>query len=145
VIPCDRIDNSIPHDADPEATVRPWLLLAGAIAVEVTASLSLKAALDAPIWYVPVVVGYVASFVLLGFVLRAGMPLGVAYGVWGATGVAATALLAAVLFGEPLTPVMIGGLVLIIAGVLCVELGSQRAAARRSTPPDTVPTTEVGA
>jgi len=112
--------------------VRPWLLLAGAIATEVTASLSLKAALDAPVWYVPVVTGYVASFVLLGFVLRAGMPLGVAYGVWGATGVAATALLAAVLFGEPLTPVMLAGLVLIIAGVLCVELGSQRAAARRA-------------
>ena len=112
--------------------MRPWLLLAGAIAAEVTASLSLKGALDAPAWYVPVVIGYVASFVLLGFVLRAGMPLGVAYGVWGATGVAATALLAAVLFGEPLTPVMLAGLVLIITGVLCVELGSQRAAARRA-------------
>lgn len=112
--------------------MKPWLLLAGAIAMEVTASLSLKAALDAPAWYVLVVIGYVSSFVLLGLVLRAGMPLGVAYGVWGATGVAATALLAAVLFGEPLTPVMIGGLVLIAAGVLCVELGSQRATARRA-------------
>ncbi|RUR01627.1 DMT family transporter [Labedella endophytica] len=111
--------------------MRAWLLLAAAIAAEVTASLSLKAALDVPGWYVVVVIGYASSFVLLGFVLRAGMPLGVAYGVWGATGVAATALLAAVFFGEPLTPVMLGGLVLIIGGVLCVELGSQRAAARR--------------
>jgi small multidrug resistance pump len=115
--------------------MKKWLLLAGAIAVEVTASLSLKAALDAPVWYIPVVIGYVASFVLLGLVLRAGMPLGVAYGVWGATGVAATALLSSALFGEPLTPVMIGGLALIIAGVLCVELGSQRAAARRAAQP----------
>lgn len=107
-----------------------WFLLAAAITVEVTASLSLKAALDAPAFYVVVVAGYVASFVLLGLVLRAGMPLGVAYGIWGAVGVAATAVLAAVLFGEPLTPVMFGGLGLIIAGVLCVELGSQRAAKR---------------
>lgn len=115
--------------------MKKWLLLAGAIAAEVTASLSLKGALDAPVWYIVVVIGYVASFVLLGLVLRAGMPLGVAYGVWGATGVAATALLSAVLFGEPLTPVMLGGLALIIAGVLCVELGSQRAAARRAAQP----------
>lgn len=112
--------------------MRAWLLLAAAIAVEVTASLSLEAALDTPAWYVVVVIGYASSFVLLGFVLRAGMPLGVAYGVWGATGVAATALLAAALFGEPLTPTMLVGLVLIIAGVLCVELGSQLAAARRA-------------
>jgi small multidrug resistance pump len=112
--------------------MRPWLLLACAITAEVSASLSLKAALDGPAWYIAVVVGYALSFVLLGLVLRAGMPLGVAYGVWGATGVAATALLAAAFFGEPLTPVMLGGLVLIIAGVLCVELGSQRAAARAS-------------
>ncbi|RWZ68278.1 QacE family quaternary ammonium compound efflux SMR transporter [Labedella populi] len=108
-----------------------WLLLAAAIAVEVTASLSLKAALDAPAFYVVVVVGYVASFALLGLVLRAGIPLGVAYGIWGALGVAATALLAAVLFGEPLTPVMLAGLALIIVGVLCVELGSQRATERK--------------
>jgi small multidrug resistance pump len=114
----------------PGGTVSAWFLLAAAIAVEVTASLSLKAALDAPAFYVVVVIGYVASFVLLGLVLRAGIPLGVAYGIWGALGVAATALLAAALFGEPLTPVMIAGLALIIVGVLCVELGSQRAAQR---------------
>lgn len=125
--------------------MKPWTLLAGAIGAEVTASLSLKAALDAPAWYVVVVVGYVASFVLLGLVLRAGMPLGVAYGVWGATGVAATALLSAVLFGEPLTPVMLGGLVLIIVGVLCVELGSQRAVSRRETNAAAAPAPEVGA
>ncbi len=109
-----------------------WLLLAAAIAVEVTASLSLKAALDQPALYVVVVIGYAASFVLLGLVLRAGIPLGVAYGIWGAVGVAATALLAAALFGEPLTPVMLAGLGLIVVGVLCVELGSQRAANRRT-------------
>jgi small multidrug resistance pump len=111
--------------------VGAWILLAAAIAAEVTASLSLKAALVTPAFYVVVVVGYVASFVLLGLVLRAGIPLGVAYGIWGALGVAATALLAAVLFGEPLTPVMLTGLGLIIVGVLCVELGSQRAARRK--------------
>ncbi|MBB1020169.1 QacE family quaternary ammonium compound efflux SMR transporter, partial [Dietzia sp. E1] len=60
----------------------------------------------------------------------AGLPLGVAYGIWGATGVALTAGLSALIFAEPLTPLMVAGIAVIIAGVLCVELGSQRARAR---------------
>lgn len=111
--------------------LRAWLLLGGAIVTEVTASLSLKAALEHPSWFVVVVIGYVSAFVLLAFVLRAGLPLGVAYGVWGASGVALTAVMSAVVFGEPLTPAMVCGLVLIMAGVLCVEVGSQRAIAAR--------------
>jgi len=71
--------------------------------------------------------GYVGAFTLLALVLREGMALGVAYGIWGAMGVALTAVLAALLFGQPLTGVMILGLALIIGGVLTVELGSQAA------------------
>lgn len=112
--------------------VTTWLLLAGAIVAEVSASLALKAALTQPGWYVLVVAGYVGAFGLLALVLRAGMALGVAYGVWGAVGVALTALASAVLFGEPLTPLMVLGLAVIVVGVLCVELGSQQAA-RRAT------------
>ena len=108
-----------------------WLLLAAAIVSEVTASLSLKAALVHPVWYVLVVVGYLAAFLFLSLVLRAGVALGVAYGIWGALGVAATAVLASAIFGEPLTPVMLLGMAVIIGGVLCVELGSQQATAKR--------------
>lgn len=108
-----------------------WILLAAAIVSEVTGSLSLKAALDHPGWYVVVVVGYVAAFVMLGIVLRLGLHLGVAYGVWGASGVALTAILSALVFGEPLTPVMVIGIALIMVGVLCVELGSQAAGRKR--------------
>ncbi|WP_425546269.1 DMT family transporter [Agrococcus versicolor] len=112
-------------------TVRRWLLLGGAIGLEVSASLALKAALDAPALHVLVVAGYVGSFACLGGTLRAGMPLGVAYGIWGATGVALTAVLSTALFAEPLTPLMGIGIVLIIGGVLLVELGSQAAHRRR--------------
>lgn len=112
-----------------------WILLAGAIVSEVTASLSLKAALEQPVFFVVVVLGYVAAFALLAAVLRRGMALGVAYGVWAAMGVAATALLSAALFGEALTPIMLAGITLVIAGVLCVELGSHPVApAAPSTP-----------
>ena len=41
-----------------------------------------------------------------------------------------TAGLSALIFAEPLTPLMVAGIAVIIAGVLCVELGSQRARAR---------------
>ncbi|WP_413450332.1 multidrug efflux SMR transporter [Georgenia phoenicis] len=104
-----------------------WLLLAGAIVCEVSGSLSLRAAVDDPRWYVLVVVGYVSAFVFLAAVLRRGMPLGVAYGIWGATGVVLTAALSAAIFGEPVTLLMAAGMALIIGGILLVEVGSHRA------------------
>jgi small multidrug resistance pump len=69
-----------------------------------------------------VVIGYVASFSLVSWTLSLGMPVGIAYGVWSACGVALVALLAKVLFAEPLTPLMMLGIALIIAGVLTIEL-----------------------
>ena len=53
------------------------------------------------------------------------MPLGVAYGIWSALGVAATAVLSSVLFDEAFTLAMVGGLALIIGGVVLVEVGSR--------------------
>lgn len=101
-----------------------WLLLLGAILCEVSASLSLKAAVDRPAFYLVVVLGFTAAFAFLTAVLRRGMGLGVAYGIWAATGVALTTTLSSVIFGEPFTGVMGLGIVLIIGGVLLVELGS---------------------
>lgn len=72
-------------------------------------------------------VGYPASFWFLTAVLRSGVSLGVAYGIWSALGVAATAVLSAVIFGEAFTPLMGAGLGLVMIGVLVVELGSHAA------------------
>ncbi len=107
--------------------MKKWIFLAGAITLEVTATLSLKGAIDAPWLYAVVAVGYLGSFYALSRVLRAGMSLGVAYGIWGASGVALTALLSSLLFGEPITTLMGLGIIVIIGGVLCVELGAQAA------------------
>lgn len=96
----------------------------GAIATEVTGTLSLRAFQDHRGWLVLVIAGYVASFALLTGVLRAGMPVGVAYGIWGALGTATTAALAPMLFGDPFTAPIVAGIGLIIAGVLMVEFGS---------------------
>lgn len=101
-----------------------WVLLAIAIVSEVAATISLKLATDGKKrYYVPVLAGYVVAFSLLAVALTLGLPIGVAYGIWAATGVALTAVLGRVLFREPLTRLMLGGIGLIIAGVLLVELG----------------------
>jgi len=112
--------------------VRKWALLAAAILIEVAATLSLRASQDHSAWLVVVVVGYVGAFVLLTLVLRTGMAVGVAYGIWGALGTAGTAALAAVLFGDSFTWPIAAGIGLIIAGVLLVEFGSQHAEADES-------------
>ncbi|WP_166905036.1 multidrug efflux SMR transporter [Mycobacterium sp. DL440] len=104
--------------------MRKWALLIAAVITEVTATLSLRASQDHAGWLALVVVGYLTAFVLLTLVLRTGMPVGVAYGIWGALGTAATAVLAAALFGDPFTWPIMAGIGLIIAGVLLVELGS---------------------
>jgi len=52
--------------------VRKWALLGAAIAVEVAATLSLRASQDHSAWLVVVVAGYVGSFILLTMVLRTG-------------------------------------------------------------------------
>jgi len=101
-----------------------WILLAIAIVSEVAATISLKLATDGKKgYYVPVVVGYIVAFSLLAVALTLGLPIGVAYGIWAATGVALTAVLGRVLFREPLTRLMFAGIGLIIVGVLLVELG----------------------
>jgi small multidrug resistance pump len=112
--------------------MRKWILLAATIVLEVAASLSLSAAQERPGWYVLVAVGYVGSFVMLAQVLRAGMPLGAAYGIWGACGVALTAVFGAVLFGDALSVTTGIGIAMAIGGVLLVELGSQRAERARA-------------
>lgn len=103
-----------------------WLFLAGAIVSEVAATMALRASggFRRKVWILPVAAGYLAAFVLLGFSLHAGMPVGVAYGTWAALGIASTVILARLLFREPLTRRMSLGILLIILGVAAVEIGA---------------------
>jgi small multidrug resistance pump len=101
-----------------------WLTLAGGIILEVCATLAMRASdgFRKRVWIIPVVIGYVASFALVSMTLSMGMPVGIAYGVWSACGVALVAVLGRLLFDEPLTPLMLAGIALIIGGVLTIEL-----------------------
>lgn len=102
-----------------------YLLLICAIVSEVAAALSLRVAANGRNgFYAAVAVGYLLAFTALAGSLRLGMPLGVAYGIWAAVGVALTAVASRLLFNEPLTRTMIGGIGLIMLGVLLIELGA---------------------
>lgn len=102
-----------------------WFALIGAIVAEVSGSLSLRGAMDYPGLYVIVVLGFGTAFFLLAQTMRLGMPLGVAYGMWGACGVALTAIMSSVFFNEPITGAMALGILAVICGVVCIEMGSQ--------------------
>lgn len=112
--------------------MKKWLLLAGAIVAEVSATMALRAVIDQSFWIPLVVIGYVTAFGLLARALRLGFPLGVAYAIWGAVGVALTAVLGAAIFGEVLSIPAVVGLGLIIVGVVLVETGSHHP----ETPPE---------
>ncbi len=103
-----------------------WWALAGAIGSEVLATLALRASdgFRRKAWLLPIATGYVLSFYLLWLTLSLGMPVGIAYGVWTACGVALVAVVAKVLFRDPLTWRMGLGIALIMAGVLTIELGA---------------------
>ena len=102
-----------------------YAFLAGAICAEVVATMSLRASegFSKLGFTVLVAVGYIAAFLLLSVALQRDIPLGVAYGVWAAAGVAAVALLSVPIFAETLTAIQLGGLALVIAGVLALEIG----------------------
>ncbi|GAA3705075.1 SMR family transporter [Zhihengliuella alba] len=103
-----------------------WLYLALAIGCELLGTLSLRASdgLRRRRWLIAVVLGYAGAFALLGMSLRAGMPVGVAYAIWAATGIALVAILAKAIWDDPLTKRMVLGIVLVIGGVVLVEAGA---------------------
>jgi small multidrug resistance pump len=103
----------------------PYLLLAVAIVGEVAATTALKLSenFSKLVPSVVVVVGYVVAFGVLARLLKDGFPVGVAYAIWAAAGIAAVAAIGAVFFAEPVNWTMAGGLLLIIGGVVMLELG----------------------
>ncbi|AZM45053.1 QacE family quaternary ammonium compound efflux SMR transporter [Streptomyces sp. WAC 06738] len=102
-----------------------YVLLIGAILSEVTATVSLRLSegFSKILPSIIVVVGYITAFTLLSLVLKRGMSIGIAYGIWAAAGVALVALIGAAFLGDGLTGVQIGGLVLVAAGVVALEAG----------------------
>jgi small multidrug resistance pump len=98
------------------------VLLVAAIATEVVGTLALRGS-DGFTQLVPSVItvaGYVASFVLLAIVLKT-LPVGIVYAIWSAIGVALVAVLGKIIFDDPVPPLAIFGMVLIVGGVVLVS------------------------
>lgn len=102
-------------------------LLALAVAVEVIATLSLRASngftrLGPSLL---VVGGYAFAFLLLSLVLRRGLDVAVVYALWSAAGIVVITLVGVLWLGETLAPVQVIGMLLIVVGVLALELGAR--------------------
>ncbi|KLN36266.1 MULTISPECIES: DMT family transporter [Cellulosimicrobium] len=100
-----------------------WIVLILSGMLEAGWALSLKASHGfTKLWpSVAFVVMLVLSMVGLSIALKS-LPVGVAYGVWVGIGASLTAVLAVVLFDEPVTILKVISLVLIVAGVVGLNL-----------------------
>ena len=63
---------------------------------------------------------YAASFYLLTYALK-GMPLGIAYAMWGGLGIVLTALISVFVFKQTLDLAALSGIALIVAGVIVMN------------------------
>lgn len=96
-----------------------WLLLGGAIALEIAATSLLKASngFTRPLYGVGSIMLYSVCFWLLAFAFTR-IPVGVAYAVWSGIGIAAITVIGLVLFRQSLTLSQLGFIALIAVGAI---------------------------
>ncbi|AJF25936.1 DMT family transporter [Haloarcula sp. KBTZ06] len=109
--------------------MNPYVLLGAAIASELlgTTALKLSEGFSKPVPSLGVVLGYGVAFYLVSLTLEE-LPIGVVYGTWAALGIVGVAAIGTVVFDEPVDPVGVVGIALIVAGVYCLNVLSSMAA-----------------
>ncbi|RNA65072.1 QacE family quaternary ammonium compound efflux SMR transporter [Prosthecochloris sp. ZM_2] len=102
-----------------------WVYLIVAVVSEVIGTSALKASEGfSRLWpSLIVVAGYSSAFYFLSLTLRV-IPVGIAYALWSGIGIVLISLAGWAVFGQKLDAAAIGGIVLIIAGVLVINLFS---------------------
>jgi small multidrug resistance pump len=110
-----------------------WVWLAGAISLEVVATLNLKASYGfSRLWpSLIVVLGYIGSFILLGATLKR-LDVGTVYAIWSGAGTVVVVFVGIALFGESATAMRLAGIAVIVAGVIVVNLSGS---AEPASPP----------
>lgn len=73
-----------------------------------------------PIPSVLTILGALASFWMLSAAMK-DLPVGTAYAVWVGIGAVGTAVTAVVLFGDPVSPMRVLGVLLILGGILALK------------------------
>ena len=101
-----------------------WVMLAIAIAAEIVATTSLKQSDGfSKLWpSVITIVGYVIAFWLVGQALKT-IPVSVAYAIWSGVGTAVVAAIGMAFLGESVSVMKVGGIAMIVAGVVALNLG----------------------
>jgi small multidrug resistance pump len=102
-----------------------WSCLAGAIALEIAGTLSMKLSrgFTVPLPSILLFVFYAGSFTLMTVAIRR-IDMSVSYAIWSGVGTATIALIGVGWFKESLTAVQIASIVLIIVGVIGLRVGA---------------------
>jgi quaternary ammonium compound-resistance protein SugE len=103
--------------------VSPWLfvLIAGLLETAWAIGLKYSDGFSRPLPSLLTIAGAIASFWLLSLAMK-DLPVGTAYAVWVGIGAVGTATVAVLLFGEPVTPLRVAGIGLILAGIAALKL-----------------------
>ena len=103
-----------------------YLYLVAAILAEVIGTSALKASnsFSRPWPSLIVVAGYGIAFYCLSLTLRT-IPVGIAYAIWSGVGMVLIAVIGWIFYRQALDPPAVGGVALIIAGVLVINLLSK--------------------
>lgn len=96
------------------------VILAGLLETGWAVGLKYSEGFTKPIPSVLTILGALASFWLLSLAMK-DLPVGTAYAVWVGIGVVGTAIMAVVLFGEPINQMRVTGLLLILAGIAALK------------------------
>lgn len=118
-----------------------WLFLAIALDVAATVCQKLSSGFTRPVSTVLMAVFYGGSLLPMSLALRR-LEVATAYAIWSAVGTALVTMIGMVVFKEAATPLKCGAIVLIVAGVVCLNVASgqserasrQAAEARKASP-----------
>ncbi|MCU0900970.1 MAG: multidrug efflux SMR transporter [Cypionkella sp.] len=101
----------------------PWLLvvLAGLLETGWAIGLKYSEGFSRPIPSALTILGALTSFWLLSLAMK-DLPVGTAYAVWVGIGTLGTAILAVILFAEPVNLVRVLGILMILGGIIALKL-----------------------
>lgn len=101
----------------------PWALvvLAGLLETGWAIGLKYSEGFTRPVPTVLTVLGALASFWLLSEAMKS-LPVGTAYAIWVGIGTLGTAILAVILFHEPVNALRVLGIVMILGGIVALKL-----------------------
>lgn len=112
-----------------------WILLALAIAAEITGTLSMKwsSVSDNNLGYIFMLAMISLSYILLSFSIKR-IALGVAYAMWEGVGILFITLFSVVLFDESISTLKIIGLITLVMGIVLIKSGTGAKKTRRQQP-----------